>query len=416
MTARLIVLLLFMLPLTYPTAVLGTLLHEVVGHGMFAKLVGGRFHGFSVKWHCAGYAYTSLPPELGPRRRILHSAGGMLVDFAGSAMWLAGAYLLRHEPMLSLPCLVFGFFGAHTVGSYLMYDSLQPKRIGDPSRIVGIWQDRNWRGLSILKYGMFTAGCVLFFMSTAVFYPAYLSLMEQMASPTGRQLDEEFRMLVIVFALFMPSIIWWHVETLSWQSVLPVGQWPLYANMAAGFPIIILLNWVHPRIYSVSGTVALAWWCPLISIALLVGVAFVVVRYLQKGVYWGEQPPDPIARITSLLLTRFCSSTATALTLNLIDGQGPQDEIEVRLVDRDQLLKPMPGHLFAAFVERFLKMVGIDGEITHVANRRFSTDVKGRKAVFALDSGDLSREINVRLVEIEPENSVDAQRDVAVEK
>jgi hypothetical protein len=51
---RTIRLALFALPLIYVAEVLGTTIHEVLGHGLTALLIGGQFSGFTVKWDTMG--------------------------------------------------------------------------------------------------------------------------------------------------------------------------------------------------------------------------------------------------------------------------------------------------------------------------------------------------------------------------
>ena len=39
----------FALPIVYVAEILGTIIHEVLGHGLSAVLLGGQFSGFTVK-------------------------------------------------------------------------------------------------------------------------------------------------------------------------------------------------------------------------------------------------------------------------------------------------------------------------------------------------------------------------------
>lgn len=44
------------LPVIYMAGIFGSVVHEVLGHGIAALLLGGEFHGFKVQWDTMAWA------------------------------------------------------------------------------------------------------------------------------------------------------------------------------------------------------------------------------------------------------------------------------------------------------------------------------------------------------------------------
>ncbi len=51
---RLAALVVFLLPVGYGSMIVAVIAHEAVGHGRSALLLGGRLHGFQVRWDGLG--------------------------------------------------------------------------------------------------------------------------------------------------------------------------------------------------------------------------------------------------------------------------------------------------------------------------------------------------------------------------
>ena len=59
---RIVTLVLFVLPWGYVGVIAGVAVHEVVGHGLTALAVGGRFEGFELEWYGMGWASAYPAP------------------------------------------------------------------------------------------------------------------------------------------------------------------------------------------------------------------------------------------------------------------------------------------------------------------------------------------------------------------
>jgi len=83
---------------------MGVAIHEVIGHGLTAIVVGGDFLGFQLDFDGMGYAYTTVGGETW--RHILVLSGGVVAtSIIGLALLICG-YAFRHRPWIALPLIV----------------------------------------------------------------------------------------------------------------------------------------------------------------------------------------------------------------------------------------------------------------------------------------------------------------------
>ena len=99
----------------YVFLIVGVTVHEILGHGLAALLVGGNFHSFSILPGGGGWAWTS---EVGELRWIVTWAG-IAVNLLFGLLGLA-VLLLRKRP-LGAGRLALFLFAVTQLGSALQY-------------------------------------------------------------------------------------------------------------------------------------------------------------------------------------------------------------------------------------------------------------------------------------------------------
>jgi hypothetical protein len=103
--ARAVRLIFFILPIVYVSEILGTTIHEVLGHGLSAVLLGGQFSGFIVKWDTMGWAFADLPSGAPVTHHILNLASGIIVTTVCGAILWGLVFLFRRRPDIQLSYL-----------------------------------------------------------------------------------------------------------------------------------------------------------------------------------------------------------------------------------------------------------------------------------------------------------------------
>ena len=128
------------LPLAYAANILAVIIHEVLGHGLAAILIGGALHGVVVHWDGMGYALTELPADCSPVLRMLQLASGALATITvGVPVFVLGLGLTT-KSRSKLPLVVVGAIVALEGLPYLFFNSVFPRPPGDFGRLLIIWQ------------------------------------------------------------------------------------------------------------------------------------------------------------------------------------------------------------------------------------------------------------------------------------
>ncbi len=135
---RITMLALFLVPIAYLSMIGSVAVHEVLGHGGMALLLGGEFNGFSLKWDGMGHAMVSQAPGA-PRFHsiLILAAGPGATTIVGLTLFSAACLAKRSIPqrmtflIASLFCLLEG-------PPYLFWNAYQPVPPGDIGRILNL--------------------------------------------------------------------------------------------------------------------------------------------------------------------------------------------------------------------------------------------------------------------------------------
>ena len=144
-TVRLLLLLLFTLPVGYGATLLAVMVHEVLGHGGAAVLLGGSFDGFQIHWDAMGWAWTTLPEDVDTGGRVLHLLAGALATSLGAALflWAACRAAVGRFPQIALCIAATAFMLDGSL--YMFWSAYGMTGNGDFARIVRLTDAPAWR-------------------------------------------------------------------------------------------------------------------------------------------------------------------------------------------------------------------------------------------------------------------------------
>lgn len=262
----------FAAPTSYIADISAVAIHELLGHGATALLLGGTFDGFALMPDGMGWA-TSWAP--GHQNIVLAAGVGAGILFG--ALFLLLAFRLVH-PLARMACLLFAVYSLANATSYAFWNSVFPRPPGDFGRILNELQLESVRWAFIFAFGAAylatTIGC-----NIAIFR-CFESLLGRL---TRRQ-------AVILAWLFFGIGGGIANFTFDWnQLTQDVGRVPQLVGAGlelAIAPVLVAMRRRELTAFDVSRrswaiAIASAWFAAgLLIVALLV--------WLQHGVYWGS--------------------------------------------------------------------------------------------------------------------------------
>lgn len=277
-TQRLLILIGFLLPIGYVGVIIGVTSHELLGHGVTALLLGGRFEGFVVKPDGMGWAIAYAAPDAPAWHSVIIYAGGVTATvIVGSVLLIAGILIRRS---LWLSASLFLLAGATLLDSaaYTFWSALYPGTLGDAAMIVELTGSKTTQ---VMLVGF---GLILTLLATYVPYKLLLDISEAWLTPNDE--TGPGRRAIMIVVLFLTPIGGAYYA-FDWNQLIDgVGYMPAHANLLL-VSLIALVFWLHPRrwIYTDTHT---ARPYPSIAIAWLAGVATLLITllWLNEGVTW----------------------------------------------------------------------------------------------------------------------------------
>lgn len=101
------------------TSRLTLVVHELVGHGVMAELVGGDAERVQLFWFAGGFVEMSLPDDVSRAGRYAVFLGGVILELIAGAIALLLASRLRRDSIARLAVLAFGAINLIHAGFYL---------------------------------------------------------------------------------------------------------------------------------------------------------------------------------------------------------------------------------------------------------------------------------------------------------
>ena len=260
----------FIGPLSYVASILSVVLHEVVGHGLVARVFGGTFSEFAVFPDAYGWAACNCD-----QHPIAFLAGGMVVTTTVGLMLLIVGALVPRRPLTRLGLLVFTIMLLSEGLPYAFWNAVFPRPPGDMGRIL-IALDAGWG----MRYGLILACGMGWIAGTLV---ALLLMWRSLEAILGR-LDFARAVFVSAFFVAAPGIAYW--GTFDWNQLIDgVGQIPavLGACVYVATPVPLVLKRADDV---VPLTIRRSRWITVIATSWVVCAALLVILFtrLRYGV------------------------------------------------------------------------------------------------------------------------------------
>jgi hypothetical protein len=207
---RLAPLYLLAFPLLYLGAVLAVSVHEIIGHGLTAQLLGGRFNGFGVALDTMGWAEidtASLPGRL----KAVVLLGGAASTTAVSLVFLALGSIRAKGDISRFICLIMSFCFMIDGLPYFFWDAILLGGMGDFSLLHLMYPYGALRMAAIALCGPLMAGIIFAFNS------GYYRIALRMAGGLSRT-SARLRMGLAVAILLQQALFWFAFD---WDQVIP---------------------------------------------------------------------------------------------------------------------------------------------------------------------------------------------------
>lgn len=280
---RIVTLVLFVLPWGYVGVIAGVAVHEVVGHGLTALAVGGRFEGFELEWYGMGWASAYPAPGAPTWHESVVLLGGVAATVAlgglllGLAALLPGLWL-RTAGVILGTCIVLDS------AAYTFWSALHPGTQGDAARVVLLWDSSAVQWVLVVGGAVLTIGTT--WISTSLLFRCVASYLvpgqDEVRAGRG-ELSGLQRATIVVLFFVVPSVGAHYA--FDWNQLISgIGNLPAHANMglvAILSPLLFfsIRPWpnVEPRAPLIP--VVLGW-------ILAVAIGGMVEAWLSQGVSW----------------------------------------------------------------------------------------------------------------------------------
>lgn len=156
---------LLMLPVTYLAIISSVIVHEIVGHGLIAALLGGKFLGFGILMDGMGWAKIDLSGMELMNQILVLFAGAFFTNLFSILFFVLATRFSKHY-LSSMMLLLFAFAFLMDGVPYFFWDAIFMGGIGDVSNVLKLYPSNLIRGVIIIMTGLFgLAGIFLFNLS-----------------------------------------------------------------------------------------------------------------------------------------------------------------------------------------------------------------------------------------------------------
>lgn len=274
LTGRVIALALFLLPIDYIAEILSVAIHEILGHGLSAIILGGNFSGFILKWDAMGWAFCVLPPAAPLSHHIFHLASGIIAEIICGAIVLGLSFQFRKRTDIQLVVLVVSFIFLINGFSYLLWNSYHPVPPGDIGRIISLLSGQQSSEASAIRWILLVMGILFFAGTTFYFYRAIFMRIEELLLNRG-QFTGKSRLLALFFFLVLPSSISWF--TFDWNQLAPgIGLLPCVVGALSVMVMAAILFWYRHRLIRKEHIYPVTWYHAVVSGTCLIVIIVVL--------------------------------------------------------------------------------------------------------------------------------------------
>ena len=284
-TGRAVSLALFLLPIVYLADMVSVAVHEILGHGLSAVLVGGTFSGLMVKWDGMGVALCDLPVAAPLAHCILFLASGVMAEMVFGVLLLGFAMLLRGRPDIQLVPLIVAFICVIDGASYVLWNAYRPVPPGDIGSIVLLLSAEQLPEVSTVRWALLAAGALLFLGATFYFCVSVFVRVEALIL-CDKQFVGPSRLLALFVFLVLPGSVAWFI--FDWDQLAPgIGRLPSIIGALSILAVATLLFWHRPTLKRECSLRPVTWRHIAGSWICLIATVIVITRWFKDGVMWG---------------------------------------------------------------------------------------------------------------------------------
>ncbi len=274
----------FALPLIYVAEVLSIIVHEVLGHGLTAVLLGGQFSGFAVKWDTMGWALADIPVGAPVTHHILYLASGIIATTVCGVILWGIVFLFRRRPDIQLALLVGAFIFLIDGMDYVVWNTYHPVPSGDIGKIILFYKAFELPGFTILRWLLLITGILLFAGIVFYFCTSIFVRIETLIL-SGGQFTDKSRFLALFMFLALPGA--YEFLSFDWNQIAPgIGRVPNVADALSIIVIAGLLFWYRPNLKIGNSIPPITWHHVAISATCLLVTTTVLALWLNEGVRW----------------------------------------------------------------------------------------------------------------------------------
>lgn len=269
---------LFILPVAYLAVISAVIVHELIGHGLVAALLGGVFSGFGILVDGMGWAMIDLS-TMEPTRMLLVLLGGAFFTNLFSAVFFMLSMRFRKYYLPSMTFLFFAFAFLMDGVPYFFWDAIYIGGIGDVSNILKIYPSEGLKSFIIVFTAFFGLAGIYFF--NCFFYKRTVI---RFAAKEKFQLTERLTIAVMIFAI---QALGW--ISFDWKQLIPV---PGIGAIPSVVPVLLTLAVLAGIVLrekrqgsEVTETKPIRWRLPIIfSWCACILLVLVIILWTQNGV------------------------------------------------------------------------------------------------------------------------------------
>ncbi len=260
-------------PTAYVAMISAVAIHELLGHGLTAWLLGGTFQGFALMPDGMGWAASSAPG----RENIVLAAGVVAGVLFGIGL-LTVAFRLDH-PLARMTCLLFAVCSLEDAIPYAFWNSVFPRPPGDWGRILIDLQLEWVRWTLVVAFGA---------AYLATVGGGGIALFRCFESLSGGLTKLQAVVFAWIFFGLGGGIGWFLFD---WnQLIQEVGRLPQFVGAGLQFAVAPVLVATRRGTFEPSGVSPRCWAVAIVSAWVVGGLlVFALLGWLQHGVYWSGE-------------------------------------------------------------------------------------------------------------------------------
>ena len=281
--------LLYVLPIAYMAIIIAVLVHEILGHGLFTMILGGKFLGFTVLVDGMGWVNIDVTGVSQGAIAMMLLSGALLTNLLAIVLF-ALSYKLRKNNIMSITLLFFALSFLMDGVPYFLWDAIYQGGIGDVSNILKLYPKESLRISIIIINGILgILGLVFFnfsFMEKAVVWYGRIDNTTELDPSSREKMFRRNRMVMAAVIYVIQALAW---LSFDWTQLIPVPNVGIVPSLVAiiltGITLIGFLVLNNRKIYYELSEEKTSWRKSIIfAWSLCIFVAAIIILFCQNGV------------------------------------------------------------------------------------------------------------------------------------